>query len=186
MTTLSDPSPSPIPVQKSKAVLGWVAVWLFVLAILGAVAYKLFVMGQNQVSSGAAPTFTLQTFDGQTVDLAALRGKVVVVNFWASWCDPCKQEARDLEQFHQAYKDRGVALVGVDYVDTETEARAYLTNFGVTYPNGPDLGTKISQAYRIQGVPETYIVDKTGRLVTNIIGPTTQANLALIVDPLIK
>lgn len=190
MTTLSDPTSSPaaetVPAAKAKIGFGWIIVLVIVLVMLVVVGFKLYQLTLGQVSSGEAPTFSMQTFDGQTVDLKALRGKVVVVNFWASWCDPCKQEALDLQQFNMAYKDRGVVLVGVDYVDTETEAKAYLTSYGINYLNGPDLGTKISQAYRIQGVPETYIVDKTGKLVTNIIGPTTQANLALIVEPLLK
>ena len=184
MTTLTDDTPR--PAHKPKIAAGWIVVWLMVLAILGIIAAKLYQVTLGPVSSGSAPTFTLQTFDGQTIDVATLRGKVVVVNFWASWCEPCKQEAVDLQKFHQDYRDRGLVLVGVDYVDTETEARAYLADYGITYLNGPDLGTRISQAYRIQGVPETYIIGKDGRLVTHIIGPTTHSNLALIVEPLLK
>lgn len=133
-----------------------------------------------------APTFTLTTFDGQTVSLSELRGRVVVVNFWASWCKPCEQEAADLENTWRHYEDRGVMFLGVDYVDTETDARAYLKRFDITYPNGPDLGTKISQAFRIRGVPETYIVDQNGRLVAVKIGPTTQAELTAVIEPLLK
>jgi cytochrome c biogenesis protein CcmG/thiol:disulfide interchange protein DsbE len=95
----------------------------------------------------------------------------VVINFWASWCKPCEQEALELEQAYQIYKDQGVVFLGVDYVDTETEARKYLEKFGITYPNGPDLGTRISQAFRIRGVPETYIANADGRLVAVKIGP---------------
>jgi cytochrome c biogenesis protein CcmG/thiol:disulfide interchange protein DsbE len=69
------------------------------------------------------------------------------------------------------YKDQGVVFLGVDYVDTETEARAYLAKFGITYPNGPDLGTRISQAFRTFGVPETYIIGPDGRLAAAKIGP---------------
>ncbi len=79
-----------------------------------------------------------------------------------------------------------MVFVGVDYVDTETEARAFLHRFDITYPNGPDLGTKISQAYRIQGVPETYVVDQTGTLARVIIGPTTAADLQAVIEPLLE
>jgi cytochrome c biogenesis protein CcmG/thiol:disulfide interchange protein DsbE len=175
-----------IPKKTSRAAYGWYAVWILLVAILGLVAFKLYQVTLGPISSGSAPTFTLTTFDGQTLDLAAQHGKVVVVNFWASWCEPCKQEALDLQAFAEQYKDRGVVVVGVDYVDTETAAKAYLAQFNIVYPNGPDLGTKISQAYHIKGVPETYIVGPDGNVVTNIIGPTTQANLAAIVEPLLK
>lgn len=167
-------------------ILGWAVVWVVVIALLAMVGLKLYQITLGPVSSGGAPDFTLTTFDGGTYALKDLRGKVVVVNFWASWCNPCKDEAADLEAFWRAYKDRGVVMLGVDYVDTETEARAYLAEFDITYPNGPDLGTRISQAYRIKGVPETYIIDKEGNLVANIIGPTTFGDLAAIVEPLLK
>lgn len=175
-----------INAEKPKIVLGWFVVWMLVAAILSLVAVKLYQVTLGPISSGSAPDFTLTTFDGRSISLQSLRGSVVVVNFWASWCDPCKDEAADLEAFWRAYGDRGVVMLGVDYVDTETEARAYLAQFDITYPNGPDLGTRISQAFRIKGVPETYIIDKNGSLVTNIIGPTTYAKLAEIVEPLLK
>ena len=178
-------SPS-LPASNSKIAYGWFAVWIVVIAMLALAGIKLYQVTLGPVSSGGAPDFSLTTFNGETITLSSLRGQVVVVNFWASWCDPCKEEAADLERFWRAYKDRGVMMVGVDYVDTETEARAYLAQFDITYPNGPDLGTRISQAYRIKGVPETYIIDKNGSLVTNIIGPTTFANLAQIVEPLLR
>jgi len=140
-----------------------------------------------QVGAGeTAPDFTVQTFDGQTVKLSDLHGKVVLVNFWASWCVPCSQEAPDLENTWRQYKDRGVVFVGVDYVDTETEARTYLTHFNISYPNGADLGTRISQAYRIRGVPETYIIDRSGTLRATFIGPTTQDQIQAKIDPLLS
>jgi cytochrome c biogenesis protein CcmG/thiol:disulfide interchange protein DsbE len=139
-------------------------------------------MGAGQ----AAPTFGMTTFDGQEVDLAAMRGQVVVVNFWASWCLPCEDEAADLENTWQRYRDLGVVVVGVDYVDTETEALAFIARHNITYPNGPDLGTRISQAYRLSGVPETYVVDPTGTLVLVKIGPITEAELEAAIEPLLE
>ncbi len=133
-----------------------------------------------------APDFTLTTFDGQEMRLSELRGQVVVVNFWASWCVPCEDEAADLEATWQRYRDQGVILVGVDYVDTEAEALAFLDRFGITYYNGPDLGTRISQAYRVSGVPETYVVDKDGTLAYVEIGPTTEQKLQAVLDPLVQ
>lgn len=113
-----------------------------------------------------APAFRLQTFDGDVLDLADLAGDVVVLNFWASWCVPCADEADDLEALWRRFRDRGVRFVGVNFVDTDGPARAYLATHGVTYPNGPDLGGRISASYRVTGVPETFVVDRGGRIVS--------------------
>ena len=112
-----------------------------------------------------APDFVLETFAGDTVALSDLRGQVVVLNFWASWCKECEEEAADLQALAEAYDGRGATVLGVDYTDTEPAARAYLERFGVTYPNGPDAGGQISRAYRITGVPETIVIDTEGRIV---------------------
>ena len=86
-----------------------------------------------------APDFVLSTFDGEQIDTTELRGQVIVVNVWASWCKTCVYEAAELEQAYQMYRDRGVVFLGVDRSDTETKALEYLDRFGITYPNGPDL-----------------------------------------------
>jgi cytochrome c biogenesis protein CcmG/thiol:disulfide interchange protein DsbE len=127
---------------------------------------------QGPINVGSRiPDFTLTTFDGQAYNTSDLRGQVILINFWASWCEPCEEEAAELEQAYQEYRDRGVVFLGVNYVDTEPEALAYLDRFGITYANGPDLGTEISQSFRMRGVPETYIADGRGILVSRKIGP---------------
>ncbi len=117
-------------------------------------------------------TLFVNHFDGNVIHTADLTGKVILVNFWASWCNPCEEEAAELEQAWRLYRDSGdVVFLGVDYVDTEAEAKAYLAKFDITYPNGPDLRTQISQLFRIRGVPETYIINREGKLVFVKIGP---------------
>ena len=151
---------------------GAIAVWVVLFAILGLVGVGLVRSQQGPIGVGAhVPQFSLQTFEGETISVADLRGQVVVINFWASWCQPCEEEAAELEQAYQEFRDQGVVFLGVNYVDTRPEAQAYLERFGITYPNGPDLGTRISQAFRIRGVPETYIVSPEGVLVDVRIGP---------------
>ena len=133
------------------------------------------------------PYFELKTFDGEVYNTQQMQGKVILVNFWASWCKPCEQEAFELEEVWQYYKPRGdVVFLGVDYVDTEPEARAFIQQFGLTYPNGPDLRTRISQMFRIQGVPETYIIDREGRLAFVKKGPfLSVTEIRGAVDPLL-
>ena len=193
MAEILSETPTTAPQAQSSQRLRWGQILIFAL-VLGLLALVAFQMRRNgplaagPVGAGEmAPDFSLTTFDGQPYKLSELRGTVVVINFWASWCIPCEQEAPALENAWRHYKDKGVVFIGVDYVDTETEARAFMKRFDVTYPNGPDLGTAISQAYRIKGVPETYFVDKTGTLAFVKVGPfLDQSELIGVIEPLLN
>jgi len=171
--------PSPLVIGISFAVL---------LAFLVLIGLGLKRAQSGPISRGQnVPAFTLTTFDGESVNTADYAGKVLVINFWASWCKPCEQEAADLEAAWKQYQPTGeVLFLGVDYVDTEPEARSYLEKFAITYPNGPDLRTEISQMFRIQGVPETYIVGRDGKLAYVKKGPFLQlSEITQVVDGLL-
>ncbi|MDK1046125.1 MAG: redoxin domain-containing protein [Anaerolineales bacterium] len=165
---------------------GRLIVWVAVIGLFGGLGWKMWQNNLDPVSSGAAPDFTLNTFDGQTLLLSELRGKVVVINFWASWCVPCRDEAPILEAAWREYRERDVVFIGVDYLDTETEARAYLAEFDITYPNGPDLRTLISTSYRIKGIPETFFVDAAGQMRDVFIGPINDTELRRRVEGLLS
>ena len=116
--------------------------------------------------------------DQETLELSDLRGEVVVVNFWAAWCPPCRDEAPLLEEAWREYADQGVVFLGVDIWDTEQNARAYLDEFGVTFPNLIDERGRIAVEYGLTGVPETYFITGDGTISSRIIGVVTRATLA--------
>jgi len=169
--------------------------WGRILAWAGlALLLVLLFLGLQRAQEGPvqigsqAPDFSLTTFDGENISLSELKGKVVVLNFWASWCIPCEQEAADLEAAWKHYQPGNqVVFLGVAWTDTEKKSLEYLNKFGITYPNGPDLGTRISQAYRTTGVPETYIIDRNGQLAFVKLSPFTSIQeIRNAIDPLLE
>ncbi|MCB9454280.1 MAG: TlpA family protein disulfide reductase [Anaerolineaceae bacterium] len=165
---------------------GSIVLLIGIVAVAAVFGVMLARQNQTQPESGAAPTFSLTTFDGTTYNLADLRGKVVIINFWASWCGPCRVEAPDLQTVWEKYQDRGdVLLLGVAYTDTEDGAKAFIAEYSQTYPNGMDLGTRISDAYNIQGVPETFVIDQHGNVAKFFYARVTVDDLSAEIDRLL-
>lgn len=175
--------------KKSRISIGAIIAFALLFGLLIIVGFSLIRSQQGPVAVGSpAPEFSLTTFEGEQITLKELKGKVVVLNFWASWCKPCEQEAADMETAWRQYQPGGeVMFIGVDWTDTEPNALKYLEKFDITYPNGPDLGTRISQAYRTTGVPETYIIDKDGILQFVKLSPFMSLHeITGIIDPLLE
>ncbi|MDR5703865.1 MAG: TlpA disulfide reductase family protein [Armatimonadota bacterium] len=124
-----------------------------------------------------APMFTLTRYDGGKLVLTDLRGKVVVLNFWASWCGPCRDEAPLLEKVWREYRDRGVMVVGVNIQDLESAARKFIQEFRITYPNVRDGDGHIAKKYGVTGVPETFFIDRSGRIVQKFPGAVVEFRL---------
>jgi cytochrome c biogenesis protein CcmG/thiol:disulfide interchange protein DsbE len=126
-----------------------------------------------------APKLDLPRLDGGgRLSLAALRGKVVVVNFWESYCIPCKEEARRVAATARAWRSKGVVFVGVNAFDTKGAARAYLHRYGIDYPNIRDGVGDTFGRWGVTGVPETFFIDRRGRVVPpHIAGPASKADL---------
>ena len=173
-----------------------ITIWTVLIGLLVVIFMGLQRAQEGNVQAGAETgsfDFTMPLFDGyqyegaEEISLTDLRGKVVVLNFWASWCVTCKDEAVELEEAWRMYEQSGeVVFIGVDYVDTEPEARGYLERYDITYPNGPDMGTKISQAFRISGVPETYFIDREGVVKHVQLGPfRSTAQITALIEELL-
>lgn len=169
-------------------------VWLLValglvLAFVAVLAFGLRPKTSTVLQGRPAPDFELTAFNGefngQRFSLQDMRGQIVVLNFWASWCVECDKEMPLLEQAWNDYRDQGVWLIGVDYLDIDSEGLAYLDRFGTTYPNGPDIGSRIFQDYQCTGVPETFFIDKEGMIQHVQIGPLTQPQLYGLLDRLL-
>jgi len=179
--------------SQKKPTNSWIkiAVWGIILIILAFLGWGLLKRSESRPEvGGAAPDFTLQLFDdyrnefeGGDVTLSDLRGRVAVINFWASWCVECRVEAKDLEETWQEYKNERVVFIGIDFDDTEDKAIEYLESFGITYPNGLDGRGQITEnRYHITGVPETFIVDPSGKIAVVKIGPFRSGELRTILD----
>jgi cytochrome c biogenesis protein CcmG/thiol:disulfide interchange protein DsbE len=146
-----------------------------VAGLLALLVWRLTHQSHPPKIGGPAPNFSLKRIDGGgKLDLTSLRGKPVVINFWASWCVPCKGEAKLLEQSWNQYRSQGVVFVGVDYHDVTSDARTFLSHHGITYPTVQDGSGMVGDSYGLTGVPETYFVDRRGRLVgSHIVGTIT-------------
>lgn len=135
-----------------------------------------------------APVFRLPLMDSVgSVDLASLRGEVVVLNFWASWCVPCRYEHADLVAAAERFSSRGVHFFGLLYQDSERNARAFIQELGgVNYPSLLDEGTRTAISYGVTGVPETFVIDRTGTVVFKYNGPISLAQLSSVIEPLLS
>jgi cytochrome c biogenesis protein CcmG/thiol:disulfide interchange protein DsbE len=164
----------------SPALIATGAIALLVLGLLG---YALIDQpGEPPQVGSQVPDFHLTSLDGNPMSMSTHQGEIVVLNFFASWCAPCRQEAAALEQTWRQYQDRGVQFVGIAYKDAASKAQAFLDEFAVTYPSAVEPGNHTAQAYGVTGVPETFVVDQQGRLVHHFVGPVTQAELSHILD----
>lgn len=179
---LEEDSPAP---AKGRLSIGSIVLLVGVMLAVSVFGFALARRHQTQPTSGKAPDFTMTTYDGTEIRLSDLQGQIVFVNFWASWCIPCHEEAQDLQRVYERYHDRGVEFIGIAYTDTDTEALAYLNQYGITYPNAPDRGNTISDHYFIQGVPESFLINRDGNIVKTILQPTTETQLSGWLDDLL-
>lgn len=162
----------------------------FIAIVLFAVLLGLFGCNSindqgNPLDKGPAPEFTITSFEGETLTLSDLRGQVVVINFWASWCIPCRDETPYLERIWRIYQDKDVIFIGVDIQDTIKEALGFIDEYDVTYFTGPDFGSEIAKAFKLQGLPQTFFIAKNGEINSVIIGELIPPELEEKLDELL-
>ena len=142
--------------------------------------------GQVDISSKPAAEFTLTLSNGIELSLSDLRGKVVMVDFWASWCTPCRQEAPVLSQVYLEYAGQPVEFIGVNIWDRNQDALDFLEAFETTYPNGVDEAGSIAIDYGLRGIPEKFFIDQEGVVRQKFVGPMQADDLRAAIDGLLS
>ena len=171
-----------IPVLALLAILAWASVTSGP-ARGGLAVNDSFV--ELDVEAEAAPEFTMALIDGGELSLADLRGKLVMLDFWASWCPPCRDEAPVLAQVYGEYRDKGVEFIGVNLWDESGDAELFVQQEGHQYPNGVDEGGKIAISFGVRGIPEKFFVNRSGLIVRKFSGPMDAEKLRGILDTML-
>ena len=125
---------------------------------------SILVLGSVHAESDMAPNFTLKSRSGKNIKLSEFRGQVVLINFWASWCGPCRQEMPILEKLYKKYKSLGFVILGVNVDDEPAQAESLLKLIDVTFPVLFDADKKISEKYKVTAMPSSFFVDRDGRI----------------------
>jgi cytochrome c biogenesis protein CcmG/thiol:disulfide interchange protein DsbE len=188
-------------VASSKAIRRAVLVFVPALAFLGLLTYGLLTAAPTEIGEGSRlPEFELARLDEEGVltrdDLA---GAPVVINFWASWCIPCKEEAKLLQDTYEEYRDEGVVFLGVNIKDANVDAQAFIDEYGITYPVVSDPSEVLADELGVKGIPETFFIDADGEFVgtaagqrqaqrggTVVLGPVSEESLTQNIDILLR
>ena len=139
------------------------------------------IRSRAETTDVAAPDFEVETFAGETLRLSDLEGQVVVLNFWASWCPPCRWEMPAFEEISQEYRDQGVIFVGIAMSDTLEDAKGFADQTGVTYPLALDATNEIVRAYEVRTLPTTFFIDKEGRIQRRLTSAANEGMLKVFI-----
>lgn len=166
--------------MKSSRTIIRIMILTVIFAGIGLAIYNQFLKDKTAVKvESPAPDFVLKTLDGGSFQLSKYQGKGVVLNFWGSWCDPCKEEMPALEKTYQSFKDKGVVLVGVNIGETDVSIHSFKDRYGLNFPIAMDTKKEITQLYEIGPIPTTYFIDKTGIVKKVVIGgPMSEQTIA--------
>ena len=158
-----------------------------VIAVLGLLGYGLLSKGNSGLETGeVVPADPLPALGRSTeASVADYRGKWVLVNFWASWCDPCRAESPALERFQRENRDRGFTVLGIDTQDLTADGLGFVREYGLSYPHLRDADGDAADAWGTTGVPESFLVDPSGRLRIAVSGPVDEEYLAQVIEPVL-
>lgn len=179
---METPRVETIDTQAPRRPAGWIAAGVIGALVLALLIYAVSRPPTRLAPGSPAPDFQLAALDGSPMSLGGAAGRVVVVNFFSSWCDPCQREAPALEQVWHDYQPRGVQFYGIAYKDAAPKAQAFLDRYGVTFPAGSDPSSQIARRFGVTGVPETFVIDAQGRLVHQFVGEITAGALREKID----
>ncbi|MCY4539641.1 MAG: TlpA disulfide reductase family protein [Chloroflexi bacterium] len=169
-----------VPIGRQRR-LSWGTVALFAgfLAVALVLALQLARQNATQPTGGPAPDFHLKLIDGGELRLSELRGGVILLNFWASWCPPCRDEAPDLQALHSDFSDAGLTIIGINILESSREkALEFIDEFGISYANGEDTGQYIAQLYRVEAPPESFLIDKAGEIHRFVLGAVSYDDMS--------
>jgi len=151
-------------------------------------AYTGFIQAGEEYApelNAIAPPFEAQTLAGETLRLADLRGKMVLINFWATWCEPCKAEMPDLQAVYESYQTRGLRVLGINLGESKNDVQTWVNQLGLTFDIMMDDRQQIASQYQIRGQPTSYLVAPDGVITQIYYGPTIRANLEAAIAPLL-
>lgn len=137
------------------------------------------------VAGEIAPQFSVTSYTGEVYSSESLRGQIVILNFWANWCAPCHAEAPDFEQIYREYADDGVIILGMNWLDSDEAALSFIERYELSYPNAPDIDETVYNAFQVQGMPQSFVIGRDGRIVSVYLGAVTYDNLAEVLNDLI-
>lgn len=160
---------------------------LAVVAVVGLLVYGLVSKGSSGLAVGeAAPASPLPRLEGKgDGSLADYRGQWVLVNFWASWCVPCRAEAPALEQFQRQHGGNDFTVLGIDSRDLSGDGRGFVAKYGLSYPQLRDGNGDTAHAYGTTGVPENFLIDPRGKLRLHVVGPVSDQTLRDAIEPIL-